>query len=194
MSGLSPPSNIAAVSPLFINLPSNANSSAFRSQSPNDIDEMAAVSSLATEDAHMRQRDEESDKEKRRQAKVAARELRLRKQQKWQRLEDEVSALRLKVAELRTVRADFGLPPVDVKTKPQHPRTANDEEEMELYLGPKPVLPSGGATRRYQSTLAAREFRWRKIQRRRMLEDEVVALRAEVFEFHVQMRRVGARL
>jgi hypothetical protein len=107
-------------------------------------------------------------------------------------LMDEVAALRLRVADLRNVRADFGFPPPPPVARPTG--NARDEKEFKkMYLGPKPVCPADSRVgkRRYQSMLAQRAFRWRKVKKD---EEEVAALRAEVLDFSVQMRRVGARL
>ncbi|KAJ7359505.1 hypothetical protein DFH08DRAFT_846229 [Mycena albidolilacea] len=133
------------------------------------------------------------DKETRAQKDIIARrEFRRRESAKRQLLVDEVAALRQRVADLRNVRADFGFPPPPPVAPPT--RNARDEEELkEMYVGPKPVCPADSRVgkRRYQGMLAQRAFRWRKVKKD---EEEVAALRAEVLDFSVQMRRVGARL
>ncbi|KAF7351274.1 hypothetical protein MSAN_01558900 [Mycena sanguinolenta] len=122
-------------------------------------------------------------------------------QEHWRMLNEEASALRLKIAELQNARVAFGLFPLPT-VQPLHSVLSKKEEEaeMERHLGPRPVPPppasSGNSAghRRYTSMLAQRAFRWRKLKARLMLEEEVVALRAQIFELRRQMRRISARL
>jgi hypothetical protein len=85
-------------------------------------------------------------------------------------------------------------------TKSQNPSpydAVGDDEEMNLRFGPKPVLSPNASNiemKIYQSTLAARRSRMRKLRKHRMLKEEAVALRAEVAEFQKRMRAVGAKL
>jgi hypothetical protein len=137
---------------------------------------------------------------KRRENTLAARESCRLKQEERQRLEDEVAALRLKVAELRIIHAELGLPEVHMVTKSQNPSpydAVGDDEEMNLRFAPKPVLSPNASNiemKIYQSTLAARRSRMRKLRKHRMLKEEAAALRAEVAEFQKRMRAVGAKL
>ncbi|KAF7351290.1 hypothetical protein MSAN_01560500 [Mycena sanguinolenta] len=122
-------------------------------------------------------------------------------QEHWRMLNEEASALRLKVAELQNARVAFRLFPL-LPVQPLRPVLSKKEEEaeMERHLGPRPAHPppeingNSPGYRRYTSMLAQRAFRWRKLKARLMLEEEVVALRAQVFELQRQMRRIGARL
>jgi hypothetical protein len=132
----------------------------------------------------------------RREAVLAARALRRRNAEERQTLEDEASVLRPRAAGLRTVRADLGLPPPPAP--PEHPaHVVYDESEMERLFGPEPVCPPAPSDielKVYSSRVAQRRSRRRKLKSRQALEEEVVALRAEVLDFHTQMRLVGTGL
>ncbi|KAJ7359504.1 hypothetical protein DFH08DRAFT_846226 [Mycena albidolilacea] len=137
------------------------------------------------------------DKETRAQKDITARrEFRRRKIAKRQLLVDEVAALRQRVADLRNVRANLGFPPPPPPVAPPTRNSRDEEELKEMYLGPKPVCPADSTVgrRRYTSILAQRAYRWRKVEKERPMLEEIAALRAEVLDFSVQMRRVGARL
>ncbi|KAJ7359464.1 hypothetical protein DFH08DRAFT_411246 [Mycena albidolilacea] len=132
----------------------------------------------------------------RREATRAARALRQRDAEERQMLEDEASVLRPRAAELRNVRADLGLPPPPAP--PENPaHVVYDEKEMERLFGPEPICsptPSDMEFKIYWSRMAQRRGRRRRLESRQALEEEVVALRAEVLDFHTQMRLVGTGL
>ncbi|KAJ6487873.1 hypothetical protein C8R45DRAFT_994706 [Mycena sanguinolenta] len=113
------------------------------------------------------------------------------------RLGDETSALRLQAVHLRNTLAAIGLSPVQQIHHAPSRMILNDEEEMEEHFGPVPVLPATpGSTEWsvYMSTLASRKCRLRKLKALQILEEEVMALRAEVGELQRQIRRVDAKL
>jgi hypothetical protein len=135
---------------------------------------------------------DEVDDVARREAVLAARALRRRNAEERQLLEDEASVLRPRAAELRNVRADLGLPPPPAP--PEHPA---HEREMERRFGPEPACPPAPSDielKVYSSRMAQRRSRRRRLASRQALEEEVVALRAEVLDFHTQMRLVGTGL
>jgi hypothetical protein len=185
-------------SPSANNLVDNTTPSAFTfgpiNKNWGDAEMPAATPSASEEEMIITRR--------RRENTLAARESRRLKREKRQRLEDEVAALRLKVAELRILHAELamGLPQVYMVTKSQNSSPCDavgDVEEMDLRFGPKPVLSPNASDiemKRYHSTLAARRSRARKLKVHRMLKEEAVALRAEVAEFQKRMRAFGAKL
>ncbi|KAJ7185687.1 hypothetical protein C8R46DRAFT_1061433, partial [Mycena filopes] len=125
---------------------------------------------------------------------LIARANRRRMQEERGALEEQATALRAKVAELRTIRSDFGLPPAREVELPSVPR--NFEEEMDLEMeqcfGPnwQPVLPPSPTDiekKLYYSKLASRRFRLRQRKHHQMLKDEVRRLKAEVNDFHSSM-------
>ncbi|KAJ6571848.1 hypothetical protein B0H19DRAFT_670543 [Mycena capillaripes] len=124
---------------------------------------------------------------------LAARRLRRRKTLQRQMLEDEVAALRVTVADLRTARAAFGLPPVYITKRP--PRSAN------AYMGPRPAavwIPEADRAtatesemitfKCQQSAQASWRSRRRKMQQVLLLEEEVAELKAEVAVLRVHAR------
>ncbi|KAF8186922.1 hypothetical protein K438DRAFT_1973119 [Mycena galopus ATCC 62051] len=128
--------------------------------------------------------------------KLQAQEARQRRAEYWETLKAEASALRLKVAKLRNAHAALGWPPPPARLQ-IHSMPTISIKKMKWPLGPRLVLPpnpSNAERRKYQSSIAQREFRRRRGQLREQLEEEVVVLRAEVFQLQAQMRRFGGRL
>ncbi|KAJ7108598.1 hypothetical protein C8R44DRAFT_293928 [Mycena epipterygia] len=147
---------------------------------------MPVLSSTATE--------EEIIAHERRLRRLERRMARQRRQQQRQLFEEAVPALRVKVAQLRSINADFGLPPLHAKK--QEPRSPSSiESELDGCLGPRPPSPKAGGAgpshRRQQSVIAQWAFRRRRMQHLLLLEDEAADLKAEVAQLHAQMSTVG---
>ncbi|KAJ7728925.1 hypothetical protein DFH07DRAFT_1066286 [Mycena maculata] len=100
-------------------------------------------------------------------------------------LNDEAAFLKAKVAKLRDLRADMGLPPVHIDLPPPGPKTRNDKD------APARASPTAGErpfSRRERSKIAQRAFRRRRHQ---LLVYEVAALKVELGELHMRMPPAG---